>query len=128
MNFAERLLFLVGFVAMVLSVFAIRRFWKRTKQRARESWFVCDGHVEKTAVTEISTTRFWCEISYSYQASGLALGGCFGFLCRDEQRGWDIMRPFQDGTIHVQYDPRDSAKSAVVEFDNLEVFGGRYIR
>ncbi len=127
MPIAERIAILLGFFAAVVFVISARRMWRRIKQRKRESWYISEGHVESATVTGVTSENVQCEISYSYAVAGEPYGGCFRLNCSDEQGAWDILRPFDGKKIQVLFDPRDPTKSAVVEFDNLEVDGGRYI-
>jgi hypothetical protein len=128
MPVAERVAILLGFVVAVVVVISGRRMWRRIKQRSRESWYISEGHVESARVTAVTSENTQCEISYSYSVAGEAYGGCFRLTCSDEQGAWDILKPFESKAVKVCFNPRDPTKSAVVELDNLEVGGGRYVR
>ena len=128
MSIAQRLLIFLYFATAITFFFVGQRFWKRSLQRRRNSWLTCYGRVENAAVTIVTGESCQCEITYSYQFQDERYGGCFRLKVSDEQGGWDLMRPFQDQKVTVEFDSRDPTKSAVVEFNDLEVRGGRYIR
>jgi hypothetical protein len=127
MNTRDRVLLLFGFLLMFTLWFGGRRIWKRARQQSRESWPSCEGRVEKAAVVKITAEASLAEISYSYRVQDEAYGGSFQVNCSDEQGAWDLVRPFQGRTVQVQFNPTRPAKSAVVEFNEIETSGGHYV-
>jgi hypothetical protein len=128
LQISERVAIPLGFLATVAVVIWAQRMRKKLKQRNRESWYISDGYVESAKVTAVTAEYIQCEISYSYGVAGQSYGGCFRLNCSDEQGAWDILKPFEGKRVQVRFDPRNPTKSAVAEFDNLEVHGGLYVR
>jgi hypothetical protein len=127
MNINDRVLLLFGFLLTLTLLLGGLRIWKGVKQQARESWPSREGRVEKAAVVRITAEASLAEISYSYRVGDEAYGGCFQVNCSDEQRAWELVRPFQGRTVQVQFNPRNPAKSAVVELNEIETSGGHYV-